>query len=182
MRRIIQQGETVKAHLLMIQVLYISFFLFLMSGTCPYIFYYFFLYTVSAHKFRPQESQSDVLGDLRRMISLIVGSFKTFFVCNWSITLFFIYHTKYRCFLRLWISHYGLLIVFDRRTNDGCMQSPHDTGTFRWSLAISQLFLSKSFFYVTGLSRYPLSITHSTDASLDCESVTRCCSSLSTDN
>ncbi len=26
-------------------------------------------------KFRPQESQSDVLGDLRRMISLVVGSY-----------------------------------------------------------------------------------------------------------
>jgi hypothetical protein len=26
-------------------------------------------------KFRPQESQSDVLGDLRRMISLFVGSY-----------------------------------------------------------------------------------------------------------
>jgi hypothetical protein len=73
MRRIIQQGETVKAHLLMIQVLYIYFFIFLMSGNCPYIFYYFFLYTVSACKFRPQESQSDVLGDLRGMISLVVG-------------------------------------------------------------------------------------------------------------
>jgi hypothetical protein len=72
MRRIIQQGETVKAHLLMIQVLYIFFFLFLMSGTCPY---YFFLYIVSACKFRPQESQSDVLGDLCRMISLVVGSY-----------------------------------------------------------------------------------------------------------
>jgi hypothetical protein len=32
----------------------------------------FFLFTVSVCKFRPQESQS-VLGDLRRMISLVVG-------------------------------------------------------------------------------------------------------------
>ncbi len=39
------------------------------------IFYYSFLYTVSVCKFRPQESQSDVLGDLRRMISLVVGSY-----------------------------------------------------------------------------------------------------------
>ncbi len=39
------------------------------------IFYYFFLYTVLVCKFRPQESQSDVLGDLRRMISLVVGSY-----------------------------------------------------------------------------------------------------------
>jgi hypothetical protein len=39
------------------------------------IFYYFFLYTVFVCKFRPQESQSDVLGDLRRMISLVVGSY-----------------------------------------------------------------------------------------------------------
>jgi hypothetical protein len=37
------------------------------------IFYYFFLYTVFVCKFRPQESQSDVLGDLRRMICLVVG-------------------------------------------------------------------------------------------------------------
>ncbi len=33
---------------------------------------YFFLYTVFVSKFRPQESQSDVLGDLRRKISLVV--------------------------------------------------------------------------------------------------------------
>ena len=39
------------------------------------IFYYFFLYTVFVCKFRPQESQSDVLGDLRRMISLVVGPY-----------------------------------------------------------------------------------------------------------
>ncbi len=42
------------------------------------IFYYFFLYTVFVVfvcKFRPQESQSDVLGDLRRMINLVVGSY-----------------------------------------------------------------------------------------------------------
>ncbi len=38
-------------------------------------FYYFFLYTVIVCKFRPQESQSDVFGDLRRMISLVVGPF-----------------------------------------------------------------------------------------------------------
>ena len=40
-----------------------------------YFFYYFFLYTVFVCKFRPQESQSDVLGDLRRMISLVVGPY-----------------------------------------------------------------------------------------------------------
>jgi hypothetical protein len=39
------------------------------------MFYYFFLYTVLVCKFRPQESQSDVLGDLRRMMSLVVGSY-----------------------------------------------------------------------------------------------------------
>ncbi len=39
------------------------------------IFYYFFLYTVFVCKFRPHESQSNVLGDLRRMISLVVGSY-----------------------------------------------------------------------------------------------------------
>ncbi len=65
-----------------------------------------------------------------------------FFPSNWSITLPFIYHTKYRCFLTLGICHFGLLIVFDRTTNDGCMQSPHDPGTFRWSLAITELFPS----------------------------------------
>jgi hypothetical protein len=44
------------------------------------LFYYFFLYLylsvyVSVCKFSPQESQSDVLGDLLRMISLVVGSY-----------------------------------------------------------------------------------------------------------
>jgi hypothetical protein len=39
------------------------------------IFYHFFLYTVFVCKFRPQESQSDVLGDLRRKISLVAGSY-----------------------------------------------------------------------------------------------------------
>ena len=34
--------------------------------------YYYFLFVC---KFRPQESQSDVLGDLRRMISLVVGPY-----------------------------------------------------------------------------------------------------------
>ncbi len=48
---------------------------FLLTGTLPLYFYYFFLYTVFVCKFRPQESQSDVVGDLRRMISLVVGSY-----------------------------------------------------------------------------------------------------------
>ncbi len=40
------------------------------------VLYYFFLYTVFVCKFRPQESQSDVMGDLSRMmISLVVGSY-----------------------------------------------------------------------------------------------------------
>jgi hypothetical protein len=39
------------------------------------IFYYFFLYTVFVCKFRPKESQSDVVGDLRRIISLVVGPY-----------------------------------------------------------------------------------------------------------
>ncbi len=39
------------------------------------IFYFFFLYTVFVCKFRPQESQSDVSGDLRRMISFVVGPY-----------------------------------------------------------------------------------------------------------
>jgi hypothetical protein len=39
------------------------------------IFYYFFLYTVFVYKFRPQESQGDVLGDLRRKISSVVASY-----------------------------------------------------------------------------------------------------------
>jgi hypothetical protein len=46
----------------------------------PPLFFFFidrhlaliFIYTVFVYKFRPQESQSDVLGDLRRMISLVV--------------------------------------------------------------------------------------------------------------
>jgi hypothetical protein len=52
------------------------FFLFIYwQAPRPYIFYYFSLYTVFVCKFRPQESQSDVLGDLHRMISLVVGSY-----------------------------------------------------------------------------------------------------------
>jgi hypothetical protein len=39
------------------------------------IFYYFFMYTVLVCKFRPHESQSDVLGDLHKMISLVVGTY-----------------------------------------------------------------------------------------------------------
>jgi hypothetical protein len=39
------------------------------------IFNYFFLYTVFVRKFRPHESQSGVLGDLRRMIILVVGPY-----------------------------------------------------------------------------------------------------------
>ncbi len=48
---------------------------FFSDGHLALIFYYFFLYTIFVCKFRPQETQSDVLGDLRRMISLVVGSY-----------------------------------------------------------------------------------------------------------
>ncbi len=51
------------------------FFLFLIDRQFALIFTFFFLYTVFVCKFRPQESQSDVLGDLPRMISLVVGSY-----------------------------------------------------------------------------------------------------------
>jgi hypothetical protein len=57
---------------------FLFLFIYLLTGTLPlYLFYYFLLYTVLVCKFRPQESQSDVLGDLRiyRMISLVVGSY-----------------------------------------------------------------------------------------------------------
>jgi hypothetical protein len=47
-------------------------FFYIIDRHLALIFYYFFLYTVFVCKFRPQESQSDVLGDLRRMISLVV--------------------------------------------------------------------------------------------------------------
>ncbi len=50
-------------------------FFYLLTGTLPLFFYYLFLYTVFVCKFRPQESQSDVLGDLHRMISLVVGPY-----------------------------------------------------------------------------------------------------------
>ena len=50
-------------------------FFFFIDRHLALIFYYFFLYTVFVCKFRPQESQSDVLGDLRRMISLVVGPY-----------------------------------------------------------------------------------------------------------
>ncbi len=40
-----------------------------------FLFYCFFLYTVFVGKFGPQASQSDVLGELRSMISLVVGSY-----------------------------------------------------------------------------------------------------------
>jgi hypothetical protein len=49
--------------------------LFFIDRHLALIFYYLFLYTVVVCKFRPQESHSDVLGDLRRMISLVVGSY-----------------------------------------------------------------------------------------------------------
>jgi hypothetical protein len=49
-------------------------FFYLLTGNLPF-FYYFLLYTVLVCKFRPQESQSDVLWDLRRMISLVVWSY-----------------------------------------------------------------------------------------------------------
>ena len=39
------------------------------------IFNYVFLYTVFVCKFRPEESQNDVFGDLRLMVSLAVGSY-----------------------------------------------------------------------------------------------------------
>ena len=49
----------------------IYLFFYLLTGTLPLYFYYFLFVC----KFRPQESQSDVLGDLRRMISLVVGPY-----------------------------------------------------------------------------------------------------------
>ncbi len=49
--------------------------LFFIDRHLALIFYYFFLYTVFVCKFRPKESQSDVLGDLRRIISLVVGPY-----------------------------------------------------------------------------------------------------------
>jgi hypothetical protein len=52
-----------------------SSFFFFIDRHLALILYYFFLYTVFVCKFRPQESQSDVLGDLRRKISLVVGSY-----------------------------------------------------------------------------------------------------------
>ncbi len=53
-----------------------NFFFLYIDRYLALIIYYFFLYTVFVRKFRPQKSQSDVLGDLRRMISLVVGSYK----------------------------------------------------------------------------------------------------------
>ncbi len=52
-----------------------SLFLFFIYRQLALIFYYFLLYIVFVCKLRPQESQGDVLGDLRRMISLFVGSY-----------------------------------------------------------------------------------------------------------
>ncbi len=48
---------------------------FLLTGTLPLYFIISFLYTVLVCRFRPQKSQSDVLGDLCRVISLVVGSY-----------------------------------------------------------------------------------------------------------
>jgi hypothetical protein len=50
-------------------------FFFIIDRDLALIFYYFILCTVFVCKFRPQESQSDVLGDLHRIISLVVGSY-----------------------------------------------------------------------------------------------------------
>ncbi len=50
------------------------FFFFFIDRHLALIFYYFFLYTVFVCKFRPQESHL-CLGDLRRMISLVVGPY-----------------------------------------------------------------------------------------------------------
>jgi len=49
----------------------ILLFVFFIDRHLALIFYYFLFVC----KFRPQESQSDVLGDLRRMISLVVGPY-----------------------------------------------------------------------------------------------------------
>ncbi len=51
------------------------FFPFFIDRHLALIFYYFFLNTEFVCKFRPQESQRDILGDLRRMISLVVGPY-----------------------------------------------------------------------------------------------------------
>jgi hypothetical protein len=57
-----------------------SLYFFIIDRHLALIFYYFFLYTVFVCKFRPQESLSDVLGDLHRIISLVVGS------CIWHVS------------------------------------------------------------------------------------------------
>jgi hypothetical protein len=49
-------------------------FLFYWQAPCPYILLFLSVYSTGC-KFRPQESQSDVLGDLCRMICLVVGSY-----------------------------------------------------------------------------------------------------------
>ncbi len=56
-------------------LLLLNYFYLFIDRHLALIFYYFFLYTVLVCRFRPQESQSDVLGDLCRMISLVVGSY-----------------------------------------------------------------------------------------------------------
>ncbi len=67
---------TLHLHLNPYNYIYIYIYIFfLLTGTLPLYFYYFFLYTVFVCKFRPQESQSDVLVELRRTISLVVGPY-----------------------------------------------------------------------------------------------------------
>ncbi len=56
-------------------LLLLNYFYLFIDMHLALIFYYYFLYTVLVSRFRPQESQSDVLGDLCRMISLVVGSY-----------------------------------------------------------------------------------------------------------
>ncbi len=50
----------------------LDFSFFFIDRHLALIFFYYFLFVC---KFRPQEPQSDVLGDLRRMISLVVGPY-----------------------------------------------------------------------------------------------------------
>ncbi len=65
-----------KGIIILYSYFYIRIIFFLLTGTLPYtVFYFSFFIQYLVCKFRPQESQSDVLGDLRRMVSLVVGSY-----------------------------------------------------------------------------------------------------------
>ncbi len=70
------------------------YFYFLLTGTLPLYILLFFLYIVFVCKFRPQESQSDVLGDLCRMISLVVGPYFDIFERNIFLRMWFVSYQK----------------------------------------------------------------------------------------